>query len=466
MHVIDRVDHDGMARSVLERQMYSVDTGGYRTSDFKYHWKPWELPVLASRIDRFDLYSQRSILQYPFLPHRFENDTAFGIGATPLTKLHNLSAYYAIDLRVKCEHMNPSGSFKDRETLIASLYSKEHGDKIAVGFSSGNATCSAAYVSRMMGQKFVAVVSGDIYPEKLGYILDQGVDVIKIGNDACYFERAYQTYIQAKNYLEFQFNGIDDWSVANPYRVEGNKTMAVEIVKQMGELSDNSYNSPDFIILPTANGSCLSGLWKGFCELHKLGVIKRLPRMVSVGVENASPLNEGFLNNAILQKAKCDLQYVDEADMKIGSTLIAEESYDFFYGVKALRDSNGLVYQGNASDIREAYTKLFQYEVDCMLTDDLVPEPCSMLTLGALEKMARQGVLQPGHSVVVISTGHGYKSRHLINRLGLSEPVRASLNQSLDENRRFDYQHDVRGRLIESSENPGVLAKELYNLIF
>jgi len=444
-----------------------VDTSGYRTSDFKYYWNPKDHALFVKQIEDYDVLSPDSILQYPFLPVNTNLKDAYGIGGTPLTQMHNLGKQFNISLYVKCEHTNPSGSFKDRETLITSLNFHEKNYKIAIGFSSGNACCSAAYVAGRSNQRFIAVVSGDIYQEKLNYIVNLGIDVIQIGDEKCYFEKAYQIFCQSKNYLDFQFNEIDDWSVSNPYRVEGDKTISVEIVKQMGISRSGKYNVPDFVIFPTANGTCLSGVWKGFKELYDCGVIDKLPKMVSIGMENASPLHTAYPLKQLMETVKCNLNLMDDTNTVIGSTLVSEESYDIFNSFRSIKESKGLVYEGNANDIRMAYDTLLSMEPESMIDHDLIAEPCSILSLTAIRKMAEQGIFKSTDSAVVVFTGHGGKSKALLNKLDVHLPFKTKLEQK-DDSKGNSYSHSSgngqKGKIVRISENVSELVDKIISI--
>lgn len=455
-----------MAHYLLQQKLYAIDTVGYRTSDFCYHWTGEMRDLLIGQAMRYNFSSAAGILQYPLLPLKNVPANGLGIGLTPLVPLATLGEQLNINLLVKCEHHNPSGSFKDRETLIAHLGSVERDYRTTIGFSSGNACCSAAHVASRSGRRFIAIVSGDIYREKLTYMTDRGIDVITIGGQSCYFEKAYQVFLRAKRHIEFELNGIDDWSVNNPYRVEGDKSIALEIIHQVGQQMHGTFQVPDFVVLPTANGSCLSGVWKGFKELFNLGLISKMPKMVSIGIENASPIFKLRQHNVLTENTKCDLRFLDDENSSIGSTLIAEESFDLFNGHHAIKESNGFAYEGNARDIRHEYRQLFALEMETLLAHDLMPEPCSVLSLTAVRKMKSDRLLMPGDSVVVVFTGHARKSIRLLEEFSNHVPQYNYwlYNQKIREVRDESCSAE-KGEVLSASEHPGDLEKLLLSLL-
>ncbi len=455
-----------MAHYVLQQKLYGIDTDGYRTSDFCYHWTGDMRDLLMQQAMRYNFSSQAGILQYPLLPLKNVPANGLGIGLTPLVPLSTIGGELNIQLLVKCEHQNPSGSFKDRETLIAHVNSVERDYHTTIGFSSGNACCSAAHVASRSGRRFIAIVSGDIYREKLAYLTDRGIDVIVIGDRSCYFEKAYQVFLRAKQRIDFERNGIDDWSVSNPYRVEGDKSIALEIIHQFGRQKDGTFGVPDFVVLPTANGSCLSGVWKGFKELFELGMVAKLPKMISIGIENASPIFHLKRHDMLMEIIKCDLSLLNGANLSIGSTLIAEESFDLFNGHQAIKESNGCAFEGNARDIRHEYQQLFTQETDALLAHDLMPEPSSVLSLTAVRKMKQDGLLKPGDSVVVVFTGHVRKSLKLLEEFSDHVP---QYKHWLDNQKTRDARDAscsvAKGDVLSASEHPGDLEKLLLSLL-
>ena len=161
--------------------------------DIVYRLKKDEKRAAIDSLKNYDLDYQGGILQYYFTPNRrHADDVNFKIGCTPLEKLETLGDQWGTQLFAKDEGANPSGCFKDRETLMAALHSRSIGKEKAVIYSSGNAAASAALFAAQLNFKLVTCVAGDTYPEKVEYIRNLGSDVIRIGDDATNYESGYQ----------------------------------------------------------------------------------------------------------------------------------------------------------------------------------------------------------------------------------------------------------------------------------
>jgi threonine synthase len=182
---------------------------------------------------------------------------------------------------LKDEGTNPSGCFKDRETTMCLLNSIRRNLRNAVIYSSGNAAASAAIFAQKIDFHLVTFVAGDTYPEKIDFIRHHGSDVVVIGDSNTNFETGFRLFARLNADGVFSEKLYDNWSVRNPYRVQGDKTTALELVRQLA--AQQIPYVPDYVIVPTANGSCLAGIWKGFTELKALGIIEQLPKLARIG---------------------------------------------------------------------------------------------------------------------------------------------------------------------------------------
>lgn len=264
----------------------------YRILDVKQILTKEGLEALRQSFCRYRFDHPDGIIQYAGIPFReYYPKELEPVGMTPLYHLKHLSVQYGVQTYIKNEGHNPSGCFKDRETLLALLNTRRRGLRHAVIYSSGNAAASAAIFAQKLNMQLITFVAGDTYPEKIEFIQEHGSDVIVVGDEHTNFETGFRLFAEINAKEVFAQNSFDNWSVRNPYRVHGDKTTALEILKQ---LNDNSIviNVPDYVIVPTANGSCLAGIWKGFLELKEAGVIKKLPKMVSAGIIHANPVSQ------------------------------------------------------------------------------------------------------------------------------------------------------------------------------
>ncbi|MBL6447578.1 pyridoxal-phosphate dependent enzyme [Fulvivirga sp. 29W222] len=352
----------------------------------------------------------RSIFDYPLLPEIIKNNSyLLEAGNTPLWKLESLSDFFKLEIFLKCESNNPSGSFKDRETVLPLSIAWEKGEDHLYIYSSGNAACSAAYYGKINHKKITAIVPGDIYPEKLSYIIELGANVIMLGDELTVYEEGYETYQKALQILHPN-NSYKDLSVNNIYRNEGGKTISVELVDQLNGV-------PDFIIAPTANGSLISGVWKGLTELYEIGYIHTLPQIVSVGVENASPIYDEINDLKKPKRTGKDKNYV------VGSTLAASKSYDMHFAIRAIKESNGHALSCSWEEIVQAYKKFEHLESDLIKKENIILEPSAMTPFVALDQLRMDGRLKPNMKVVLLGTGDGHKSLSLLQPLLGELPV-------------------------------------------
>lgn len=370
------------------------------------------------------------MLQHKLLPNReYAEEYYPTVGLTPLYRLKNISRHYGAEIHLKDEGCNPSGCFKDRETMMCLLKSKEEGKNKAVIYSSGNAAASAAHFAEQSGHQLIAFVPGDTYAEKIDYIRDHGADVIVIGDQKTNFEEGYELFSKLNENDLFAENGFDNWSVCNPYRVEGDKTIALEIIKQLSGDNEN-LKVPDFVLVPTANGSCLAGIWKGFKELFESGVIPGLPKMISVGIDNANPTAKSIRLNETKHPVRCDISQTASSDMKVGSIIVAERGYDSMEAAEAVIESGGKAIELNTSDIRQTLVKFLELEGSCALKHKILPEPAGMTSLAGITKLKKSDDFSASDTLVSISTGDGVKAQNILHSLLTKRP---DLEEKVDQ---------------------------------
>lgn len=390
----------------------------YRTIDISIDLKS-DKESIADSFENYSFDHPLGMLQYNGLPfQRHSTYNNFPVGQTPLHKLNHLGEKHRCHIYLKNEGSNITGCFKDRESLMCYLHSEQTNIKKAVIYSSGNAAASAASFTQNAGYRLITFVAGDTYPEKIDFIRNHGSDVIIIGNDHTNFETGYRLYTQMAD--SFSDYGFDDWSVRNPYRVQGDKTIAIEIVKQLFFAEDSL--SPDIVLVPTANGSCLAGIWKGFKELHETGIINKLPRLIAVGIKNANPVYKAVHQKQITKPVRCDLSNVDAEDAKVGSIILAEEGYDSIEAAKAVLESNGTAVELHATDIQQTLINFLDLEGSLALNKEILPEPAALTSLTAIEKLKEYGFIASEDVLVSISTGHGLKAKRMLSSLLTSRP--------------------------------------------
>ncbi len=427
-------------------------TKEYRILDVKCQLLEKERKAAVAAFKDFDLDHQKGILQYFFTPHsEFTDCVKLKVGLTSFFELPQLGAAFDARVFIKNEGDNPSGCFKDRETLMAALHSLAEGKRQIVIYSSGNAAASAALFADRLGLKLITCVAGDTYPEKIDYIQQRGAAVIRIGTKKTSFEEGYRLFAQLNEECFFVGKGFDNWSVRNPYRVIGDKTTAIEIVKQFRSQTGHMTGVPDYVVVSTGNGSCLAGIWRGFKELLNLGVIDRTPRMVSAAIKNASPVFKAYQKKLTGRPAVCTLEGVPEEDKEIGSIILAEEGYDSMEATKALFESGGLAVEVRKSGMRRALIDLLEKDQRTAIERRLLPEPASLVTLAAIKKMRQSNILHKSSTAVALISGHGAKARQLLMKMLRLRPRLQKVMQNIIDEYELDSNFPVaskKGQLV------------------
>ncbi len=218
----------------------------------------------------------------PYLPVT-ENTPVITLleGNTPLIPVPYISQQVGrgVKVFVKYDGLNPTGSFKDRGMTMAISKAKEDGAKAVICASTGNTSAAAAAYARRAGMRaFVIIPDGYVALGKLAQALLYGAEVIAIEGN---FDDALTVVKQmAQTYPVTLVNSV------NPYRLEGQKTAAFEVVDVLG-------NAPDWLCIPVGNAGNISAYWMGFCQYHSLGKTNKLPKMMGFQAAGAAPFISG-----------------------------------------------------------------------------------------------------------------------------------------------------------------------------
>lgn len=298
-----------------------------------------------------------------------------GEGNTPLIRAARLAKRIApgIDLYLKYEGVNPTGSFKDRGMTMAISKALENGAKAVMCASTGNTSASAAaYGARAGLSVYVLIPAGKIALGKLSQAIMHQATVIQVEGN---FDQALTIVKElSATYPVELVNSI------NPFRIEGQKTAAMEVCDQLGD-------APSLHILPVGNAGNITAYWKGYTEYRAANQITRVPRMIGFQAAGAAPI--------VLGKIVEDPQTVATA-IRIGNPASWQAA------LKAVQESSGLVDMVTDEEILAAYALVAAEEgVFC--------EPASAASVAGAIKMSRAGSLREGDTVVCTLTGHGLK---------------------------------------------------------
>ncbi len=300
---------------------------------------------------------------------------SLGEGNTPLIRLNNIPRQLAkdVDIYVKYEGLNPTGSFKDRGMTMAVTKAVEEGSKAIICASTGNTSASAAaYASRAGIKAFVLIPEGKIALGKLSQAMMHGAVVIQIKGN---FDEGMRLVKELGDQAPVTIvNSI------NPYRLQGQKTAAFEILEELG-------CAPDFHCLPVGNAGNITAHWMGYTEYHEHGIVNGLPRMVGYQAAGSAPFLRGHM---------VDNPETIATAIRIGHP----QSWDKAW--KAQKDSDGWFDECTDAEILSAQKLLAEKEgVFC--------EPASATSLAGALRDINSGKIPEGSKIVCTLTGHGLK---------------------------------------------------------
>jgi len=304
-------------------------------------------------------------------------------GGTNLYECGNLAEKLKLRvLHVKNEGENPTGSFKDRGMTVGVTKAFEFGIKTVICASTGNTSASlAAYAAKAKLQCIVLIPSGKIAQGKLAQAMVYGARVVQVRGN---FDQALKTVLtlSERHKEAYLLNSI------NPFRVEGQKSLAYEICEQLNE-------PPDTVIVPVGNAGNISAIWKGFTEFYKLGLIDKLPRMIGVQAEGSAPIAQAVKNG------KGTIVPINEPET-VATAIRIGFPVSWKKAIKAIMESGGKAETVTDTEILEAQKLLARSE-------GLFVEPASASSIAGLRKLLEAGKMDRDEVVVCVTTGHGLK---------------------------------------------------------
>lgn len=293
-------------------------------------------------------------------------------GNTPLIKLERLSAQWGVELYVKTEGTNPTGSFKDRGMVMAVAKAKEAGSDTVICASTGNTSAAAAAYAARAGMKCIIVIpEGKIAVGKLAQAVMYGAEIISIKGN---FDHALT---MVRNISETE--PVTLVNSVNPHRIEGQKTAAFEICDQLG-------SAPDILAIPVGNAGNITAYWKGFKEYNDKKQTG-LPEMRGFEASGAA---------AIVQNRVIEQPETVATAIRIGNPA------SWQYAVEAAEQSHGKVDEVTDEEILQAYGMITSLE-------GVFAEPGSCASIAGVYKQLQSGEIKKGSKIVAILTGNGLK---------------------------------------------------------
>lgn len=300
-------------------------------------------------------------------------------GNTPVYGLPHCARTAGIaQLFAKHQGMNPTGSFKDTGMTVAASFARQAGYRWVACASTGNTSASmAAYAARGGLHSLVLIPDGKISWSKLSQSLDYGAITCQLKTDFDGCVRVLNEVVERMPV--YLLNSV------NPYRVEGQKTAAFELLEQF------DWQAPDHIIVPGGNLANSSAIGKALREMKQLGFISRLPKISVIQAEGANPLVRTIRETGGERLVPVHAETMATA-IRIGNPASWKKA------LRVINETEGTVEQVSEIEMAIAKAEIGAEGIGC--------EPASAVTLAGLKKLVKNGFVKPHESVVLVLTGH------------------------------------------------------------
>lgn len=347
--------------------------GGLSSSSLKKLWRDRRLSL--DPVDQSGVWRFREIL--PEIPQA--QIITIKEGNTPVYELPHCARSAGVkQLFAKHQGMNPTGSFKDTGMTVAASFARQAGYRWVACASTGNTSASmAAYAARGGLHSLVLIPDGKISWSKLSQSLDYGAITCQLKTDFDGCVRVLNEVVERMPV--YLLNSV------NPYRVEGQKTAAFELLEQF------DWQPPDHIIVPGGNLANSSAIGKALREMKQLGFISRLPKISVIQAEGANPLVRTIRENRGEKLIPVHAETMATA-IRIGNPASWKKA------LRVINESEGTVEQVSEIEIAIAKAEIGAEGIGC--------EPASAVTLAGLKKLVKSGFVKSDESVVLVLTGH------------------------------------------------------------
>ncbi len=347
---------------------------GLNSASLKALWRTRRKSLLP--VDQSGVWRFRELL--PAIPEGSRVIT-LREGNTPIYELRNCAQTAGVDtLLAKHQGMNPSGSFKDTGMTVAASMARSAKFRWVGCASTGNTSASmAAYAAYGGMRSLVLIPDGKVSWGKLSQALDYGALTCQLKTDFDGCLRILNEVVQRMPV--YLLNSV------NPYRIEGQKTTAVELLEQL------DWQVPDHVIVPGGNLGNSSALGKAFVEMKELGFIETLPKISIIQAEGANALVRTMRETGGKKLIPVQAETAASA-IRIGNPASWKKA------VRVLQETGGTVEQVSEVEIAIAKAEIGADGIGC--------EPASAVTLAGLKKLVKAGFVRPRDSVVLILTGH------------------------------------------------------------
>lgn len=411
---------------------------------------PWEvvmdLDSIKSKMN-LDYFRQSppNLLKYlPLLPITQQAQfITLRESATPLIKSRKLGRNMGVELFLKVEGKNPTGSFKDRGTAVEISVAREKGAKAIILASTGNMAASCACYAAAAGIPCFILVPEGVPPGKLSQVLAFGGHIVQVKgtyNDAA--DLAYKIAVEMGFYLAGDY----------AFRLEGAKTAAFEVIDQM------LFQVPDYLVVPIGCGTNIGGYYKGFMDYYRLGLIDRLPRIIGVQATGAQAVVNSF------NEKRNDIQILPSIST-LASAIAVANPIDGLKALEAINSTNGYAVAVTDNEILAAQHRMAKEE-------GIFAESSAAATVAGLQKLIDQGKIDAHKKVLCILTGDGLKDPQVVLKAAIKPPTiypQIAEFNNLYQNGFFDGKSMVfvekSDTLFATEPTKADIARELQNLL-
>lgn len=333
-------------------------------------------------------------------------------GMTPLVPCPRLGARYGLRrLFVKDESRNPTWSFKDRMASVAATKARELGATVLTIGSTGNAGAATAAYAARAGLRAVILTTPNVPAAMRPFMQAYGATVVAVPTLADRWTLVREG-VERHGWFPVQ-NFVTPPVGANPYSLDGAKTVGFELCEQLG------WRAPDVVVAPVSYGDLPVATWRAFLELRALGLVDRVPRMMAAEVF-------GPVANALAR----DLDHTEPMPGGRSVATSAAATNSAYQSLRMVRDTGGVALTATDDEIMGAQLELAE-------TEGIWAEPAAALPLAVARKLAAQGIVAPDEVVVAVVTSTGLKDPEAtaarLPEIPLIEPTFAALQRVLDK---------------------------------
>ena len=326
-----------------------------------------------------------SIWRYKdLLPVEGDNLVDINAGFTPLIKADRLGKALGLEnLYIKNDCVNPTYSFKDRVVAVASTRARELGFEALACASTGNLAGAVAAHAARAGMEAYIFIPSDLEQGKILGAAIYGPTLVAVEGN---YDQVNRLCSELADHYKWAFVNIN----VRPYYAEGSKTLGYEVAEQLG------WRAPDYAVVPLASGSMFTKIWKGFNELHKIGILDEVKtHMVATQAEGCSPIVTAFDEHSMNVRPV--------RPNTIAKSLAIGNPADGYYSLKAIQESEGTAVAVSDPEVVEGMKLLAE-------TEGIFAETAGGVTIAGLKRVIEQGGMDPKGLTVAFITGNGLKT--------------------------------------------------------